>query len=156
PDWARSLGAQPVAASPPPGFTRGYSLFAPLIETTIYLEYLANRFRKAGGEICGRVHFDKLEDVSPGFDVVINCAGIGARELVNDVDLEPHRGQVVVVPQITSLSFAIACDTSPLMYAIPRSNDCVFGGTNDVSDDRTVDPAATRRILAECMRVLNL
>jgi D-amino-acid oxidase len=156
PDWARSLSAQPVVTGLPPGFTSGYSIIVPLMETTIYLDYLANRFRKAGGEICGPVHFDKLEDVDPGFDVVINCAGIGARELADDFDLEPHRGQVVVVPQILSLSFALASDTPPLMYAIPRSNDCVFGGTNDVSDDRTVDPAATKRILAECTRVLNL
>jgi D-amino-acid oxidase len=156
PGWARSLNTQPMVASPRSGFTDGYSVIAPLMETTIYLDYLMNRFREAGGEICDRVHFDKLDDVHPEFDVVINCAGIGARELVGDVDLEPHRGQVVVVPRIDNLSFAIACDTPPLMYAIPRSNDCVLGGTNDISDDHTVDPAATKRILAECTRVLNL
>jgi len=156
PEWARSLNLQPVVASPHSGFTSGYSITVPLMETTIYLDYLADRFRKAGGEICGGVHFDKLEDVDPAFDIVINSAGIGARQLVGDTDLEPHRGQVVVVPLIDNLSFAVACDTPPLMYAIPRSNDCVFGGTNDVSDDRTVDPVATKRILAECSRVLNL
>jgi len=44
--------------------------------------------------------FRKLEDVEPQFDLVINCAGIGARELVRDLDLEPHRGQVAIVPKI--------------------------------------------------------
>ena len=66
---------------------------------------------------------------------MINCAGIGARELVHDADLEPHRGQVAIVPKIESLSAAIVCDDAPLMYAIPRANDCVFGGTNEVSDN---------------------
>jgi D-amino-acid oxidase len=40
------------------------------------------------------------------------------------------------------------------MYAIPRSGDCVFGGTNDISDNRQPDPAATDRIIQECERVL--
>ena len=66
---------------------------------------------------------------------MINCAGIGARELVHDADLEPHRGQVAIVPKIEGLSCAIVCDDAPLMYAIPRTNDCVFGGTNELSDN---------------------
>jgi D-amino-acid oxidase len=42
------------------------------------------------------------------------------------------------------------------MYAIPRAKDCVFGGTNDVSDNLLADPATTSRIIAECSRVLNI
>ena len=42
------------------------------------------------------------------------------------------------------------------MYAIPRANDCVFGGTNDLSDNLAADPATTSRIVAECSRVLNI
>jgi D-amino-acid oxidase len=102
------------------------------------------------------VRFEKLEDVDTEFELVINCAGIGARELVQDTDLEPHRGQVAIVPKIESLSAAIVCDDAPLMYAIPRAKDCVFGGTNDLSDDQAADPATTQRIVAECSRVLNI
>ena len=42
------------------------------------------------------------------------------------------------------------------MYAIPRRNDCVFGGTNDVSDNLAADPATTSQIVAESSRVLNI
>jgi D-amino-acid oxidase len=42
------------------------------------------------------------------------------------------------------------------MYAIPRSKDCVFGGTNHLSADRTVDPGATALIVGECSRVLDI
>src|SRR5260370_31674717 len=42
------------------------------------------------------------------------------------------------------------------MYVIPRTNDCVFGGTNEVSDSLNVDPASTSRIVAECSRVLKI
>jgi D-amino-acid oxidase len=169
PDWAIPLGASVI---PTPSvmssgvetsldtnssvFKSGFSLTVPLMDTTIYLDYLAARFRMAGGEIHANVCFEKLEDVDTKFDLVINCAGIGARELVRDADLEPHRGQVAIVPRIEGLSCAIVCDDAPLMYAIPRRNDCLFGGTNELSDNLTADPATTSRIMAECGQVLNI
>jgi len=168
PDWAIPLGAQAVIPSPSTSpragsaqrslesFKSGFSLRVPLMDTTIYLDYLANRFVAAGGSIAANVQFKQLEGVDRKFDLVINCAGIGARELVQDLDLEPHRGQVAVVPSIEDFSCAIVCDDVPLMYAIPRRNDCVFGGTNDISSDLAVDPATTDRIVAECSRVLNI
>jgi D-amino-acid oxidase len=160
PDWAVPLGGETVIPSEVEGFLKlfisGFSLRVPLMDTTIYLDYLANRFLKADGQITENVQFEKLEDVDPTFDLVINCAGIGARELVHDADLEPHRGQVAIVPKIENLPYAVVCDDAPLMYAIPRTNDCVFGGTNEVSDDLAADSATTTRIVAECSRALNI
>ena len=137
-------------------FSSGFAVTVPLTDTTIYLDYLANRFQKVGGEIEANVRFERLEDVDPRFELVINCAGIGARQLAHDVDLEPHRGQVAIVPTIDNLQCAIVCDDDPLMYAIPRANDCVFGGTNDVSDNLEPDPKTTKAIVAECSRVLEI
>jgi D-amino-acid oxidase len=159
PDWAIPLGASVIPSEVEgslESFKSGFSLNVPLMDTTIYLDYLAARFRKAGGEIHANVRFEKLEDVDTTFDLVINCAGIGASELVHDADLEPHRGQVAIVPRIDGLSYAVVCDDVPLMYAIPRANDCVFGGTNEVSDNLAADPATTSRIVTECSRVLNI
>jgi D-amino-acid oxidase len=160
PDWAIPLGARRVIASEVEGsrgsFKSGFTLRVPLTDTTIYLDYLAARFLKAGGEINANVRFQELEDVDQQFELVINCAGIGARELVQDLDLEPHRGQVAIVPRIERLSCAIVCDDAPLMYAIPRRNDCVFGGTNDLSSDLAADAATTDQIIAECSRVLDI
>jgi len=154
PDWAIPLGASvtPTVTT----FKSGFTLNVPLMDTTIYLEYLANRFIKAGGGVNANVHLEKLEDISREFDLLINCAGIGARELVQDIDLEPHRGQVAIVPKIDNLCCAIVCDDPPLMYAIPRTNDCVCGGTNEVSDNLDADPTTTAHILDECSRVLKI
>jgi D-amino-acid oxidase len=159
PDWAIPLGASVIPSEVEgslESFNSGFSMRVPLMDTTIYLDYLAARFHKAGGEVHANVRFEKLDDVDRRFDFGINCAGIGARELVHDADLEPHRGQVAIVPKIESLSAAIVCDDEPLMYAIPRANDCVFGGTNDLSDKLAADPATTKRIVGECSRVLNI
>ena len=137
-------------------FKSGFSLRVPLMDTTIYLDYLAARFRERGGKINANTYLQRLEDVDSRFDLVINCSGIGARDLVRDPDVEPHRGQVAIVPKIEGLSRVIVCDDAPLMYAIPRTNDCVFGGTNDLSDNLAADPATTYRIVVECSRVLNI
>src|SRR5947208_9364797 len=154
PEWAIALGASVIPTVP--AFKGGFTLKVPLMDTTIYLDHLAKRFFDAGGEIHGNVKFEKLEDVSPAFNLVINCAGIGARELVQDMDLEPHRGQVAIVPKVDNLSCAIVCDDPPLIYAIPRAHDCVFGGTNEISDNLDVDAAATPRIIDECSRALKI
>jgi D-amino-acid oxidase len=181
PDWAIALGAQAVIHSDPsvmssarravaerrrevetsPAvtfsfFKSSFTLTVPLMDTTIYLDYLANRFVAAGGSITANIHFNEPEDVDRKFDLVINCAGIGARELMQDLDLEPHRGQVAIVRKIEHLSCAIVCDDAPLLYAIPRGNDCVLGGTNELSSDLAADPATTTRIVGECSRVLNI
>ena len=170
-DWAIPLGAHALVmsneyASParteaslticPSVFKSGFTLNVPLMDTTIYLDYLAKRFVAAGGSIHGNMRFERLEDVGREFDLIFDCSGIGAKTLVGDVDLEPHRGQVAIVPKIDNLLCAIVCDDAPLMYAIPRTNDCVFGGTNEVSGNCTVDPTSTSRIVAECSRVLNI
>jgi len=156
PDWAKPFVISTEVEKSLTVFSSGVALRVPLMDTTIYLDYLASRFQKAGGAINTNVRFEKLEDVDPKFDLVINCAGIGARELVHDADLEPHRGQVAIVPKIDNLQRAVVCDDAPLMYAIPRTNDCVFGGTNDVSDDLAANPATTTAIVDECSRVLKI
>jgi D-amino-acid oxidase len=182
PDWAVPLGARVIpselgngAAAEPATwtgwpeaersgseriksreFTSGFAITVPLMDTTIYLDHLANRFLNADGQITENVRLENLEEVDPKFDLVINCAGIGARELVQDADLDPHRGQVAIVPRIKGLPYAVVCDDAPLMYAIPRTKDCVFGGTNELSDDLAADSATTMRIVAECSRVLNI
>jgi D-amino-acid oxidase len=157
PEWANSLGARMLRRGEIlPAFASGFAIEVPLMDTTIYLEYLAKRFQRGGGKINVNFRFKKLEDIDLAFDLVINCAGIGARMLVDDVDLEPHRGQVAIVPKIDSLDCAIVCDDAPLMYAIPRRDDSVFGGTNDVSDNLDTDSTTTKAIVAECSRVLKI
>jgi D-amino-acid oxidase len=154
PDWAQPFATRALSAGEiPAAFMSGFSIRVPLIETTKYLAYLGKRLTDAGGTITGAKRFDQLEELESTFDLVVNCAGIGARQLAPDPDLEPHRGQVAIVEKL-DLPYAVVCDDPPLMYAIPRSGDCVFGGTNDISDDRQPDSAATARIVSECERVL--
>ena len=168
PDWAKSLGAQPLVSSAiveisnreqrsgsESVFTSGFMMIVPLTDTTRYLDYLRDRFINAGGTIREGVHLKRMGDIPRRFEVIVNCAGIGAGELVPDREMEPHRGQVAIVSKL-DLPWAIVCDDPPLMYAIPREDDCVFGGTNSTSYDREPIRADTDRIVAECSRTLNI
>lgn len=61
-------------------------------EPIFLLPYLYKRIRNAGGKIYRKriVSFDELHT----FDLVINCTGLGAKELVkDDIHLKPIRGQ---------------------------------------------------------------
>ena len=154
PEWAQPFATRALTAPEiPDAFASGFSIRVPLIETGKYLAYLASRLRKAGSVITSTTPLRVLEEIDRDCDLLVDCAGIGARALVPDAEMEPHRGQVAIVAKI-DLPYAVVCDDPPLMYAIPRSGDCVFGGTNDVSDNRQPDPAATARIIRECERVL--
>jgi D-amino-acid oxidase len=154
PDWAQPFSTRGLTATEIPGvFASGFSIHVPLIETGKYLAYLTARLRKAGSVVTGTNRLRVLEEVDRDCDLVVDCAGIGARDLVPDAEMEPHRGQVAIVGKF-DLPYAVVCDDPPLMYAIPRSEDCVFGGTNEVSENRQPDPAATACIIQECERVL--
>jgi D-amino-acid oxidase len=156
PAWAFSLGARRLPpALTPACFTSGYTLDVPLTDTAIYLDYRAARFHRAGGKLQLGAHFDHLEEVNRDCSLLVNCTGVGAETLVPDPEVEPHRGQVVIVPKMPQ-SHAVVCDDPPLMYAIPRSNECVFGGTNELSANCEPDTVTTARIIAECSRVLEI
>ena len=148
PSWAKPFNARSNTNSE-------FVMTVPLSDSSLYLGYLQKRLNAAGVKLTTGIQFEKPEEVDPSFDVVINCAGIGARTLVRDPDLEPHRGQVVLVEKLP-LPGAVVCDDPPLMYVIPRANDCVFGGTNEISADLRADPDVTTAIISTCSAVLNI
>lgn len=148
PAWAGAFNARSTRSSE-------FIMTVPLSDSSIYLDYLRTRLLAAGAKLTTGIRFEKPEEVDPAFAVVINCAGIGARTLVRDPDLEPHRGQVVLVEKF-DLPSAVVCDDPPLMYAIPRTNDCVLGGTNEISDDLAPDHATTTAIVSECRHILKI
>src|SRR5258708_31235042 len=108
----------------------------------MYLHAVRTRFQGIISEVLPLASFSEIPDER---DVIINCSGFGARALVGDTRLHPHRGQVVLTPPQPSLPYAVVYEDA-LTYVIPRSGDCVLGGTNDVSDDLHPNDDQTRDI----------
>jgi D-amino-acid oxidase len=133
----------------PPGYRDGHAFVAPVVEMPIYLHYLTYRFAAAGGSVEQRA-LSSLEDIDAR--VVVNCVGLGARELVGDTSMEPIRGQIVRVSN-PGLERFVLDEGNPegVTYIVPRSADCVLGGTADEGEwDLEPDPETAAGILRRC------
>jgi D-amino-acid oxidase len=134
----------------PPGYRDGHIFVAPVIEMPIYLRYLLDRFVGSGGRVEHRA-VSSLEEAEEG-RVVVNCAGLGARELVGDPSMEPIRGQIVRVRN-PGLERFVLDEGNPegVTYVIPRSEDCILGGTAEEGEwDTEPDPKIAAGILRRC------
>ncbi|MDA0243878.1 MAG: FAD-dependent oxidoreductase [Chloroflexi bacterium] len=131
----------------PEGFVDGYAFTAPVIDMSLYLEYLLSRYRALGGTITQRP-LANLAEVQQG-QPIVNCAGLGARELVGDEALFPIRGQIVLVkaPQIQRCRMDDH-GRYQICYIIPRQNDVVIGGVAQEGNwDMAVDEATAAEII---------
>jgi D-amino-acid oxidase len=133
-----------------PGYVDGFALEAPLVETPVYLRHLVQRFKAGGGRIdLVPGGLESLEALYAPGRLVVNCSGLGARTLAGDGALYPIRGQVVRVAN-PGLTDALIEEFGPLAmtYIIPRSHDCILGGTAQQGDwNRTPDPETAATIL---------
>jgi len=134
----------------PPGYTDGHAFVAPVIEMPVYLGYLLDRFLGSGGHVEHRA-VSSLEEAGEG-GVVVNCAGLGARELVGDPSMEPIRGQIVRVRNPGLERFVLDEDNPEgVTYVIPRSRDCILGGTAEEGEwDTEPVPETAAAILRRC------
>ena len=107
----------------------GLRFVAPAVDMSLHLPWLAGRLRALGGTVERRevASLDELEA-----DAVVNCAGLGARELAGDDSLVAVRGQVlrVAAPEVREWLLDQS-DPQRLVYVVPRVNDVVLGGTAD-------------------------
>ena len=132
PAWRDALAAFSILDQDeiPEGYVFGWQFRAPVIEMPLYMPWLRSRVETLGGTL--RQSF--VEDLSevPG-EVVVNCVGLGARELCQDDEVRPARGQVIFLDQDPGIGHF---DQQPetLTYTIPRSDVTVLGGTAQVDD----------------------
>ena len=137
-----------------PGLRRtaeGLRFEAPVVDMSLHLPWLCARLRALGGAI-ERHHVAALDELDA--DAVVNCAGLGARELAGDASLTAVRGQVVRVRAPAVQEWLLdQSDPERLVYVVPREHDVVLGGTAQEGDeDRTADPATTAAVRAALRR----
>lgn len=159
PSFAKGTG-QPVRCDPrqlPAGYTSGWRYQAPVVDMPLYLEHLLALLGDAGGRLeVGTA----LPDLAAALErwparVLVNCAGIGARDLVPDESLVPVSGQVVRAanPGLDTFFVGDGAD-GEVTYIFPHGPTVVLGGTHSHgSDSRRPDPAVARDILDRCTSV---
>ncbi|SDH72720.1 FAD-dependent oxidoreductase [Winogradskyella thalassocola] len=150
-DWTQTLPKGTVRKAKPSELPKGIKMafisIVPLAEPRLYLPYLFEKFLKNGGHFEEREIKD-IKELAALNTLVINCTGLGAKNLCNDEDLQPMRGQILRCKKMNTPSFADSTKKGALSYIINRSNDCVIGGTDYDNDwNRNVEASDTTLIL---------
>ena len=148
PWWAEAVPDLTLVHDAAPGYGAGWRFPAPVIDMPRYLPWLASCAAAAGASLADTpVTVTDLADLGP---VVVDCAGLGARDLVPDPTVTPVRGQVVVVDQVgVDEWISDDLDDHVLTYVVPRQDDVVVGGTADEDEwDLTPNPRTAEAILA--------
>jgi glycine/D-amino acid oxidase-like deaminating enzyme len=109
------------------------------IEPSIYLDALVRDVVAFGGRIVIRKFTEARELVALDEPLVINCTGLGARDLVGDDAMVPLKGQLTVLvpqPEVDYGTFGGLPGSSPPegglgIHMQPRSDGIVLGGTSE-------------------------
>jgi D-amino-acid oxidase len=114
------------------------------IEPSIYLDALMNDFLNWGGKVVIRKFASPAEIATLSENVIVNCTGLGAKEIFKDPELMPLKGQLVVlIPQseITFSTSGVGRQLPPesgFVHMMPRSDGIILGGTS-IRDNWSMD-----------------
>lgn len=90
-----------------------------------------------------------LWELHSKYDIIVNCAGIGAHQLVGDKKLLPVRGQVLKVHAPWVKNFIR--DGDGLTYIYPGIHRITLGGTREKENwSLSPDPGTTKDIFDRC------
>ncbi|XP_076061164.1 D-amino acid oxidase 2 isoform X2 [Oratosquilla oratoria] len=131
-------------------YVSAYEYTSLVAEPLRFMPKLLEEFKSNGGIIEHR-KVTCLEEEAKSADILVNCSGLGARELALDSQMYPVRGQVMRVHAPWVDSFF--CDESDenFCYIIPNVETVVLGGTHQEDDSRlNVDLDDKRIIWSRC------
>ncbi|KMQ61620.1 amino acid oxidase [Chryseobacterium angstadtii] len=135
--WVQKLPEEAVRESSleelPFGAETAYVAVVPLAEPPIYLPHLFKRFMANGGRF-EQKEITSLKQLSDLDTFVVNCTGLGAKEICMDDELLPMRGQILRTARLDIQSCVNSTQDGALSYIIKRKNDCIIGGTDYLND----------------------
>lgn len=152
--WATEVpGLVRLAADKvPSGFRAGVRVDVPVCEVPVHMQWLLRGLRQQGVTFVQR-EIMSLDEPFAAANIVVNCTGLGARELCGDKELQAVRGQVLRLEGV-SMPHAWIDDTGDgPCYVIPRGDGLVVGGTAQLGDERmSVDAGDSDAILERATR----
>jgi D-amino-acid oxidase len=145
-------------------FVDAYSYETPVIDTDAYMAWLLGEVLGRGGVLEQRRVDGPLLSVAPELrddyraDVIVNCTGLGARELAGD-DVVPVRGAWLLVendgmrfPKVTAAHCSSLTDSAAgggFLFIVPRGRDRLILGGMAQPDRWTTELGSERDSIAQ-------
>jgi D-amino-acid oxidase len=152
------------AAKIPNMFACGVSYIVPVIHMPTYLNYLQSRLLSQTKQAIISRKVVALNDELVDADALINCTGLGSRQIADVLDrnLNAYRGQIVILPWSSAIDGLTFVTTGKQfeefpVYVVPRRDrDIVLGGTfvRDESGDEQPIAWMTDRIIEQCVSIV--
>jgi len=115
-----------------------------------YLTWQMEQFKTNGGRVIQK-KLKSLQEIDGIYDVIVNCSGLGSRDLVNDQGVYPVRGQAVLVDAPWVKHSITAEVGEDVMYIYPRRRGVVLGGTAQIGDwSKDINFGDREGIIARC------
>ena len=135
-----------------PGFAHGLIIDGvPVIDPQCFIrDWLLPRLLHKGLKLV-EYEVPEAESLFAQHQIVVNCTGIGLKQVHGYNDVYPVRGQLVHVDQTDPPFTQVRFIGNGRTYIIPHKNRLVLGGTADRDQwDTKPDEATTQAILARC------
>ena len=135
----------------PPHMQDGYLMDVPMVAPPLYLQNLHDEFAAKGGTMETRT-VASLDELQNEAALLVNCTGVGAREVANDTEVFPIRGQTMLLeaPDI-ALGYM---DNDAIDHIFPRGDGVLVGGVKVPGDwNRQLDPAVSADIISRVTKI---
>jgi D-amino-acid oxidase len=116
------------------------------VEVGRYLRQMTRDIELGGAKIQVRRFSSPVQIGALPETLVFNCTGLGSRELFDDEDLHPARGQLAILEPQPEVRYAV---TGGPGYMFPRPDGILLGGTFELDQwEAAPDPQTIARIVA--------
>ena len=126
----------------------GYRVSVPLVETQIFMPYLL-WCCQLNGVVIEEHTVHAWADIEGRFDAVVNCAGLGARQLTGDTELHAVTGHILPIQldrSVASFMDETVDELNTVSYLFQRSDLCILGGSEGIDECDDVRPEIVARI----------
>lgn len=122
-------------------------------ESALYVQWMMKQFFRNKGKLIKKRVFN-FKELVHDFHAVINCSGLGARELANDETLTPIKGWVLKVNAPWVKQFLFDADYGDT-YIIPGTNTVTLGGIHQTGNwNRNMVIDESKGIRERCCELL--
>ena len=148
----RHVGASEMETLHYPANKSCWSFSTMIMQCGSFLAWQMEQFKANGGRVVQK-RLKSLQEIDGQYDVIVNCTGLGSKELVNDDQVYPVRGQTIIVKAPWVKHAFSYTEDDKVIDVLPRADNVLLGGTEDIGDwSEHVDPLVSKGIMERCCK----